>query len=487
MHQHSNTATMKSTTTLGQLLRYHRKQADFTQAKLAQKLGYTHSMLSHFERDKRQPPQEFLEAFVETLALSAGDAQAIWASLLQLRAGDGKPTVELQQIATLLDAARNGKKYVDHLEWPGWQQLFEKISRQQMAAGRHKYFPQLYLPRQAIEDALTDFLQSEQPSLVLVGRSGVGKSNFLLATADHLPQSHPQTAMLLYNGAALPADKPLAEVIAGDISGQMADEALTPTDVWGSLKQIATAGRSLVVAVDALNEHPQPARLLQRLEQFARRYANEGWLKVVWSCRPETWRLLQQQVGITELLYYKDPATGEPALTLSPFSNTELPAAYANYQQLFELQTTYPQLTPQVQAALSDPLQLLLVAGIYHQQALPATLSTATLVGEYMQALSRTGRLQAEDMAWLSETLLPLMLNDTRPVNKVLLTVLAPGANQKQSSSLTRLLNAEILTQEGVGPRQWIAFKYERFFDHLCRAAAATTGRGNATGGRGGI
>ncbi|GAB4454048.1 MAG: hypothetical protein Kow0031_36210 [Anaerolineae bacterium] len=456
-----------ASSTLGQLLRYHRKQAELTQAQLAEMLGYNHSMISHFERDRRLPPRDFLEAFVtlERLDLTSTDTQELWASFLQVLARQPKPTVEPQAIASLLEASRAEKKNLTQLTWADWQQLCQNISRQRMATGRHRFFPQLYLPREPVRQTFADFLQSNRRCLVLVGRSGVGKSNFLLATADHLRQTRPDWAALLYNGAALPVETPLADVITGDFAAQVQDESLSAAQLWAAFGQTAGSKRGLLVAVDALNEHPQPARLLLRLEKFARQVA--AGVKLVWSCQPETWRQLRRQVGLTDALYFQDPADGGSHLTLAPFSAEELPAVYANYRRVFHLQSDFNRLTPPVQAALRDPLLLLLVASIYHDRPLPATLSTPTLVAEYARALVRTGRLEAGDLDWLNHTLLPLMLNPPQPDNGVLLSYLAPGGNESLSPAVTRLLNTEILVQEGAGPQQKITFKYERFFDHF--------------------
>ncbi len=334
-----------------------------------------------------------------------------------------------------------------------------------MASGRHKFFPQLYLPRQSIQHTFADFLQSNRRCLVLVGRSGVGKSNFLQAMARHLHHTRPKQATLLYNGAVLPAETSLAEIIAGDLAAQVSGNPLPPAQVWAAFSQAAASDHSLLVAVDALNEHPQPAQLLLKLEKFGSQAA--AGVKLVWTCQPETWRQLRQQVGLTDALYFQNPADGQPHLTLSPFSDEELPAVYANYRRVFHLQSNFERLTPQVQTALRDPLRLLLVASIYHDQPLPATLSAPTLVAEYAQALIRTERLHTADLAWLNDTLLPLMLNAAQPSNAVLLSYLAPGGNERLTPSLTRLLNTEILVREGADPHQKITFKYERFFDHF--------------------
>ena len=79
----------------------------------------------------------------------------------------------------------------------------------------------------------------------------------------------------------------------------------------------------------------------------------------------------------------------------------------------------------------------------------------------------RAGRLQPDDLDWLNQTLMPLLLNEASPNNAALLSYLAPGDTETLSSSLIRLLNTEILVREGVGPQQSIAFKFERFFDYF--------------------
>lgn len=438
---------MEPAQTLGDLLRCHRKNAGLTQTALAEKLNYHHTLISRIEKGERLPNDDFIETFIATLQIIDEESQ-------QLRRWHQQATS-----IEVLDEPRFSPPNDDNLTWSRWRDLCWEISRQQMAAGRHKYWPELYLARDAVEQRFEEFLASEEICLAVIGKSGVGKSNFLLATAESLYRTRQDAGVLLYNGAALPTGVPLADTIARDIAHQGKFPAQQTEVIWTLLNHAARdADAFFVLCLDALNENPQPWKILQSLEQLAGQ--DRPRLKVVITSRPETWRSLKNS--------HRYPAAQFSEVHLAPFSLAELPQAYRKYRRVFNLQSAYADLSPQIQTMLCDPLNLLLLADIYSGRAIPRSLPPLKLIREYLQALTRTHRLQSDDLTWLHDELMPLLISRDHCQNTISITYLAPGdACDALHPSLIRLLNAGVLSREGAGPTEKIVFTHERFYEYF--------------------
>ena len=143
------------------------------------------------------------------------------------------------------------------------------------------------------------------------------------------------------------------------------------------------------------------------------------WLKVLISCRPETWQTIKKGIKLAEAFYYKseEKDTVEIELTpfsyserIEPFSRQELPEVYAKYAQIFKLQTKYEELNHEIKEILKDPLNLLLVAqtvstkynGIIH-----SNIKLTYLINQYLDALVNSERLQKQALDFLENQIVP--------------------------------------------------------------------------------
>ncbi|MFL5700794.1 MAG: hypothetical protein ACJ797_27280, partial [Ktedonobacteraceae bacterium] len=269
----------------------------------------------------------------------------------------------------------------ENLTWVQLCDLCEKITSQYMATVRGKYHQELYLPRDIARQHVEVFLADpKKRGFVLVGKSGVGKSNFLLALAEELHQSRDDVCVLMYDGANLPiASSSLTEIISQDFSNRGFLSRQPLQRVWREISQIGGIDeRLVVVCVDAVNENAQATELLRQLDALVQ--SHWRWLKVVLSSRPETWKEIKRGVKLAEMHYYQEPSTANVGIELEPFSYSEqmepftpqeLPKVYSNYQREFRLQTPYEALTHQVRETLRDPLNLWLLASTYKGQAIP--------------------------------------------------------------------------------------------------------------------
>ncbi len=109
---------------------------------------------------------------------------------------------------------------VKQLSWQDLRDICNKITEIRMSTVRDKYSEQLYLQRDHAHRTFTRFLKDPtKRGFVLIGGSGVGKSNFLLAAREEL-QSREDVCVLMYD-AASPLEYPLMETINEDFNEQV--------------------------------------------------------------------------------------------------------------------------------------------------------------------------------------------------------------------------------------------------------------------------
>src|SRR6266702_7234968 len=108
---------------------------------------------------------------------------------------------------TIQEAAEEQKQAKQKAETLTWVQLCDickDITEHRLATVRGKYHRDLYLQRDTARQRVEAFLADRaKRGFVLVGKSGVGKSNFLLALAEDLQQSRDDICVLMYDGASL--------------------------------------------------------------------------------------------------------------------------------------------------------------------------------------------------------------------------------------------------------------------------------------------
>src|SRR5713101_3296000 len=243
-----------------------------------------------------------------------------------------------------------------------WQELrvicSDITEKRMLSTVRYKYSEELYLQREHAHQAFMQFLEDPtKRGFVLVGGSGVGKSNFLLAAREEL-QSREGVCMLMYDAGSL-MEYPLIEAINEDFHEQV---GWTTQRLWEKIKSIDGIDKRLVLfCIDALNEHEQPRPLLKQLNELIQR--PWPWLKVVIVSRPEAWQSIKRGVKPAEALYYRGEGEAPGAILesfnyserLEPFSRQELQEVYARYERVYNVQTPYEDLSSRLRDIISDP------------------------------------------------------------------------------------------------------------------------------------
>lgn len=400
----------------------------------------------------------------------------------------------VQLVYNTIRQIKQAERKAKNLTWWQLREVGWDISWHHMTTVQGKYKPHLYLQRNKVKAAFDDFLSSEKKGFILLGKSGVGKSNFILALADELNHKRHDVCLLLYDAATLNLEKSLTDIISQDFYDRLGLPERKIEHVWREIKEIdEIEQRTVLLCIDAINENPQGRTLLRQIYDLVG--GPWPWLKIVVTSRPEAWRNIKYGIKPPAELLYREASSNEQAVEmeaftysqkLEPFSRDELPQVYEKYQQVYQIQTSYEALSETVKHSLRDPLVLLLVANTYQKKSIPTIIKKTEVISEYLQAMLKTGRLEAIDQQFLKEKLIPLMWLDGRFTNTItdpdidragpelfeeinVETQLSDGRQVNQS--FFNLLDAEILVRREVRRPDGlidyeIAFTYERFYEY---------------------
>jgi tetratricopeptide (TPR) repeat protein len=272
-----------------------------------------------------------------------------------------------------------------------------------------RYIPQVYFPRKEMESELETFLMGSKSGFLLLGESGIGKTNLLCHKVDEWRERG--EIVLFYAGHQLNPDEPMEQRLLSDLYLQ--------GDFIRLLEFVRKEGRRFIVVVDGMNEHSQSARLLRCLCEFAQRCGRNFPLKVILSVRSVFFTRMLQALGegrseeqlksleaglfpSTIFQTYTVEREGRREEThrfeLEAVDEDEVREIYESYRAFdgywteegqlrrFRPTTPYESLTPQVRQVLRHPWLLRMVMEAYDGKPVPERLWTGDILNAFCEA-----------------------------------------------------------------------------------------------------
>lgn len=238
---------------------------------------------------------------------------------------------------------------------------------------RKAYIPDVYLPRQDIVDQFNAWLSSDLPCFAVVGDSGMGKTNFVCATAERLSEDN----FVLFYPAMRLAEGLLA-AIRNDFVWEFHREC-SPAYIVERFDEIAGRhGQRLVICVDGLDEFPgnREAFKAELLDFVYRLREHSVYLCVScksldWSDfvldRGQTYNRLAKSIYPPRDSVHNPPSIQSPdpeyvGVWLSEFTDDELDTVLPRYRDVFSLRG---ELHGATRVECQKPLMLRLVAEVY--------------------------------------------------------------------------------------------------------------------------
>lgn len=396
----------------------------------------------------------------------------------------------------------------DELTWENLREIAADVSDERMAATREKYFPDVYIERQSVAMAFQDFLNSAYTGFVLVGKSGVGKSNFVIANIGEVYGTSDDTVVIMLDGAQL-ENADVLETVYRELARKVKldREKVDPYVLVDRIADIVgTTSRRIIIVIDAINENANAVDIMQNVNAWTTRARKKyPWMKFVVTSRPQAWRNIRQGChGFDTQAYFQPESGSDIAFELSGFevqmsefdAGSELKAAYEKYAKRYSVITQMQELSVNIREALRDPLILKLVMETYgndvkpdREYQIPLDIDLATIIEKYVAQLRDRNMVRASDFDLLTQKIVPLLCTAGKYANFTtreeitrrhpelvdaifddsVITML-DGSRQQINQAFERLKNAEILTHQkrsGTGKKDEIRFKYERFYDYF--------------------
>jgi tetratricopeptide (TPR) repeat protein len=272
-----------------------------------------------------------------------------------------------------------------------------------------RYIPQVYFPRKVMESELESFLKGGKSGFLLLGESGIGKTNLLCHKVDEWCERG--EIVLFYAGHKLNLDKPIEQHLLGDLHLQ--------GDFIRLLEFVRKEGRRFIVVVDGVNENEQSAKLLRYLCEFVQRYGRNFPLKVILSVRSVFFTRMLQALGegrseeqlksieaglFPSMIFQTHTVEREGRreethrFELGAVDEDELQGIYEGYRAFegywteegrlrrFRPTTPYEGLTPQVRQVIRHPWLLRMVMEAYDGKPIPEKLWMGDILNAFCDA-----------------------------------------------------------------------------------------------------
>jgi len=238
---------------------------------------------------------------------------------------------------------------------------------------RYTYSPDLYIPRRKTEETFQDFLKSNKNLLLIVGSSGIGKTNLLCRLAE--TTEHPS---LFFTGESYRHNRFCIREEIKKILGNL--EILKSSDPVSGVDNLAqSVGELFLILIDDLNSFSKRASVWEEMTKLIVDCSVTcPHLRFCVSCRTKIWEALKREENIlVPINQMYIPRTEDPltfrseeieGVKLEGFEDAEIDAAIKRYQEVFN---TKGQLGPTAHEMCADPLFLKLIFETYKNTDLP--------------------------------------------------------------------------------------------------------------------
>ncbi len=202
---------------------------------------------------------------------------------------------------------------------------------------------------------------SHQTGMVVLGSAGAGKSNLLAST--FLQERGAGSFAIFLTGRLIDIPD-----VAKFVSTQFSRFVSPDWDLQSLQEYVSGCGKQLTIYVDAANEYCGPDGafgLLDSVRAMINRGDGANRLRVVVSCRAETWRLYEDEKGIK--LFDSSRLFGGQPLVLHGFDeHGQASKLFEKYSRFYGLRpSTYAELSPAVKDLIRSPLMMSAVAETY--------------------------------------------------------------------------------------------------------------------------
>jgi hypothetical protein len=149
------------------------------------------------------------------------------------------------QVFRIIEKTKRQLWSIQRLSWRYICAIATQITSLRMQTVKDKYNAELYLKRDQIEKEFNMFLASEKRCFILIGKSGVGKSSFLLSISDRFRNQSDNIAILMYDAQRINIDQSITHMITNDFNSSLEDNIIT--NIWMEISKININDYNLIL------------------------------------------------------------------------------------------------------------------------------------------------------------------------------------------------------------------------------------------------
>lgn len=353
-----------------------------------------------------------------------------------------------------------------------WQTLLEKCKiNSNRRIDSAKYNPNLYVNRTVIESEIDNFLHSDKVGFVLIGNSGMGKTNLLSFLLDNW-QKKEYPALLINSSTLSNKESNFKECIKEDI-GYKLDHEIEQI-LYDINHHCEKENKYFILLVDALNEVNHPKELIFRINELLT-YTTKGKdesleidlkrIKVIVTSRIQVWKQVSLLIqNVLDDLYYLDD--GKP-FKLSEFSKGEQENAYHKYENRYSLQTKYENLKSINRKLLRDPYHLRIVSEEYEGMEIPEIIRIDDLFKKMTERydIEMTDSIDGITGLMYNKNSDKLLKKGIRNEDKDLYINLFVE-KEKEVTVFQKILDENILQDFSDNEKTLIKFTYDRYLEY---------------------
>lgn len=256
------------------------------------------------------------------------------------------------------------------------------------------YIPEVYVPRHGVKKAFDEWLATDKPCFAVVAESGLGKTNFLCATAEELAAD---SYILFYSALGLAGS--LQDAICNDFVWEFHRERGLAYIVDRFATIARESNRQFLIFVDGLDEFPGNQRQFKNeLLDLVFRLRGSP-IRLCLSCKAFDWENFVLEHGrsynrLATSVYSPQSQDGDPSFLsgfspphsvgvwLDLYTDEELDATFFKYKDVYSLQGSLRETT---RDACRYPLTLRLLAEVWsgRDSELPPIISQREVFDEY--------------------------------------------------------------------------------------------------------
>jgi len=238
-----------------------------------------------------------------------------------------------------------------------------------------KFIEELFVsPKE--EALLSEFISSDKRGFIIVGKSGIGKSNLL---CSFFLKQRRKNQLNIFIDARRLNNKNIKHFLKESVVERI-HESWTLKDFDNCLKSIR---ENITIFIDGVNEFNNTGGAIGLLEEVCDFIEDPNIfknIKIIASCRTEIWNQYKDELGaesniLTNEHFYTD--SGD-AVTISGFEdNSKREALYAAYQKYYKLKPEiYRSLSQTVKELIEQPFMMGLIAETYSNRIMISSNSS---------------------------------------------------------------------------------------------------------------